>query len=278
MSHLDLMRIRVNGTDLAYVEQGSGEPVLFVHGTCTDWRLWDLFRPAVAARYRFISYSRRYHQPNAWPDDGALYSYQQHGADLVAFTRALCTEPVHVVGLSYGALLVVRAAIEHPELFRSVCAYDPPISDLLVDWPGGRSALEERARAFASIKGALLDGPVMDAIQMAYDWFEGETGAFARISPQLRQCILENAGTLRPQLMQPLPPPPTACETLASLKVPLLAMTGERSPTYFALVHSAMAHCLPVGATAKVIGGNSHVPLSRPDTFIEAVLEFIAAH
>ncbi len=278
MSEPELKQVRVNGTDFAYIEQGSGDAVLFVHGTCTDWRLWDIFRPAVAARYRFISYSRRYHRPNRWPDDGSLYSCQQHCADLVTFIQTLCPQPIHVVGLSYGALLVVRAAIERPELFRSVCAYDPPLSDLLADWPGGRAVLDERARAFVSMRDTLLDGRVTDAIQMAYDWFEGEVGAFGRISPQLRQCILDNADTFRPQLLQPLPPPVTSCGTLAAVKVPVLAMTGERSPPYFALVHSAMAHCLPPGSAAKVIGGNSHVPLSTPRTFIDAVLAFVAAH
>ncbi len=41
-----LRRIRANGVELAYVEEGSGDPVVFVHGACGDWRTFDVLRPA----------------------------------------------------------------------------------------------------------------------------------------------------------------------------------------------------------------------------------------
>ena len=46
-------QMSVNGTYLAYVEQGHGEVVLFIHGANGDWRTWDELRPIIAARYRF---------------------------------------------------------------------------------------------------------------------------------------------------------------------------------------------------------------------------------
>ena len=79
----------VNGTNLAYVEQGQGEVVLFIHGANGDWRTWDELRPIIATRYRFVSISRRYHQPNPWPGDGKDYSVQLHVNDVAAFISAL---------------------------------------------------------------------------------------------------------------------------------------------------------------------------------------------
>ena len=32
--------IHVNGTDLAYVTEGSSDPVVFVHGSLGDYRSW----------------------------------------------------------------------------------------------------------------------------------------------------------------------------------------------------------------------------------------------
>ncbi len=60
-----LKRMRVNGTELAYVEQGRGQPVVFVHGGFVDLTIWQQQVPAVAKQYRAIAYSRRY----AWPND-----------------------------------------------------------------------------------------------------------------------------------------------------------------------------------------------------------------
>ena len=66
-----IKQLHANGVDLAYVEEGKGTTVVFVHGANGDWRSWELFRPAVAERYRYVSYSRRYHLPNPWPGDGS---------------------------------------------------------------------------------------------------------------------------------------------------------------------------------------------------------------
>jgi hypothetical protein len=40
-------QMSVNGTNLAYVEEGQGEVVLFIHGANGDWRTWDELRPLI---------------------------------------------------------------------------------------------------------------------------------------------------------------------------------------------------------------------------------------
>jgi hypothetical protein len=52
---------RVNRVDLAYVEEGKGETVVFVHATDGDWRDWEGLRPLVAEKYHFVSLRLRYH-------------------------------------------------------------------------------------------------------------------------------------------------------------------------------------------------------------------------
>ena len=42
---VQVKQMSVNGVDLAYIEDGSGPTVLFVHGASGDWRTWDGFRP-----------------------------------------------------------------------------------------------------------------------------------------------------------------------------------------------------------------------------------------
>jgi pimeloyl-ACP methyl ester carboxylesterase len=52
--------VEVNGTRLSYVEHGSGEPVLFVHGAFTDLRAWEPIIEAMPKYYRSIAYTQRY--------------------------------------------------------------------------------------------------------------------------------------------------------------------------------------------------------------------------
>ena len=54
----------VNGTTLAYREQGDGEPVVFVHGGISDLRIWDQQLTPIGESYRAIAYSCRFARPN----------------------------------------------------------------------------------------------------------------------------------------------------------------------------------------------------------------------
>lgn len=45
----------INGIRLVYVEQGSGEPVLFVHGGISDLRTWKHQILVFAERFRAIA-------------------------------------------------------------------------------------------------------------------------------------------------------------------------------------------------------------------------------
>jgi hypothetical protein len=50
--------IEVNGVRLPYVEEGAGEPVVFVHGAISDLRTWpSAVSETVAKKYRFIVYA-----------------------------------------------------------------------------------------------------------------------------------------------------------------------------------------------------------------------------
>src|SRR5258706_15439364 len=115
-------QMSVNGTNLAYVEEGQGEVVLFIHGANGDWRTWDELRPLIATRYRFVSISRRYHQPNPWSGDGKDYSVQLHVNDVVAFINALGVGKVHLVGGSYGGIVALYVALQRPDPLWGVTA------------------------------------------------------------------------------------------------------------------------------------------------------------
>ena len=103
--------IAINGINIRYVEQGQGEPVVFVHGGTADLRAWKMQRDAIAARYRFISYSRRYHGSEPFADAGEQFSASVDADDLVGFVREIGYGPVHVVTWSNGGLRATLAAV-----------------------------------------------------------------------------------------------------------------------------------------------------------------------
>ena len=54
----------VNGYAMAYVEHGSGEPVILVHGTVSDYRYFRGQMEPFGDRYRTIALSLRHSYPS----------------------------------------------------------------------------------------------------------------------------------------------------------------------------------------------------------------------
>jgi non-heme chloroperoxidase len=101
---LPTKRAQVDGAELHYFEFGEGEPVVFVHGSIGDYRTWGYQFEPFSASYKVISYSRRYHYPNAWTGDGSDYTTGLHTDDLAAFIKSIGLGPAHAdfLGQSEG--------------------------------------------------------------------------------------------------------------------------------------------------------------------------------
>lgn len=58
--------IYVNGYDMAYLEQGTGQPVVLVHGAMSDFRYFSGVMNPLSAKYRIIAVSLRHYYPEHW--------------------------------------------------------------------------------------------------------------------------------------------------------------------------------------------------------------------
>lgn len=272
-----LRSMRVNGADLAYMEQGSGVPVVFVHGSVSDMTVWEPQRAAVARRYRFIALSRRYHGAGAWPDDGRNYSPATHVADLTAFLRQLDAGPAHLVGHSYGGRVVVAAALAAPELVRSLVVQEGTLTNLFADWPEARPALAAVERAFAAVRAAIKAGDALGAAGLFFEFVNNlPPGAAGRQDEARRRMIADNARTLPLQFAEPAPAPVTR-DQLRGLKIPTLLVTGAATRPHYALGIEALERCIR-GASTVVVPQATHTASNQnPAAFNDAVLAFLGA-
>jgi pimeloyl-ACP methyl ester carboxylesterase len=269
--------ISANGTEISYVSQGSGAPVVFVHGAVVDLRFWEPQRAAFAKQYRFISYSQRYHGAGAWPDEGKQYSAETHAADLSAFINALKLGPVHLVGLSYGGAVAALLATKEPQLLRTLTLAEPALFALLGDSPEGKVALEEWTQGALPMMAALKAGDNVGATKQLSALVIGDSVEnFDKLPPGLRQGLLDNARTL--PLLFAAPQPTITCDMLRGIKVPTLVIRGERTPRFFTTTNAALSKCM-AGSKAVTIANASHaMSFDNPMEFNRAVMGFIGQH
>lgn len=123
-----------HGITLHYVAEGTGVPVIFVHGSLSDGGYWADQIGLFAKQYRAIAYSRRYNDPNTNPAR-RRYSAVVDSDDLAAFIHTLHLGKVVVIGHSYGALTGLFLAARHPELVRALVLAELPAVSLLALLP-----------------------------------------------------------------------------------------------------------------------------------------------
>lgn len=110
-----------DGAELHYTDEGSGTPVVFLHGLGSSGLDWALQVAHFAPRYRCITFDARGSggsRDTVRP--GGPFSIKQHAADVAALLKHLGAAPAHVVGLSMGGMIGFQLAVDFPALVRSL--------------------------------------------------------------------------------------------------------------------------------------------------------------
>jgi pimeloyl-ACP methyl ester carboxylesterase len=109
----------VDGVELEYRTVGAGEPVVLVHaGIYADWFEPLLKEPALASRYRLVTYHRVGYAGSS--DASGSVSIKQQAAQLRALLAALKTERAHIVGHSSGGNISLQLALDSPQSVQSI--------------------------------------------------------------------------------------------------------------------------------------------------------------
>jgi esterase len=250
--------------ELPTTTQGAGPDVVLVHGALGDRRQWDAVAAALSSTFRTHAVSRRHHWPGPMPASGERYTYELHRDDVLAFTAAL-PGPVHLVGHSYGAGVVLLAAMQSPERVRSLTLIEPAFGSLLPEAGAGLAAEKtSRVSALARVR-ALVEAERHDEAAVAFiDWVQGGEGGFARLPEAARSALRENARTLGPTIAGSQPD--VSPVSLRGLRVPTLVVNGEQTRGYYRLIGEVTAASIP-GAKRAVVSGSGHM------TIVEAPAE-----
>ncbi|MBU1317685.1 MAG: alpha/beta fold hydrolase [candidate division Zixibacteria bacterium] len=108
----------INGVDTFIKIDGSGEPIVFVHGLGLDSSIWDDQIGCFSKSHETLVYDLRGHGKTDAPETG--YSYQQYSDDLGAVIDECLRPPVHIVGLSIGGAIAFHYARQNAHNVRSL--------------------------------------------------------------------------------------------------------------------------------------------------------------
>lgn len=264
--------VKINEVDLYWELTGRvGEALVLVHGSWGDHHGWDPIVPTLSRSFRVLTYDRRGHSRSGRPI--AQGSVREDVRDLSVLIEHLDLAPAHIVGSSFGGVIVLRLAAERPELFRTVSVHEPPLFGLFQGPAAGSriQSAQERIRAVLD----LLDGGQLEAGARRFmETVAFGPGAWAQFPTDLRQRFVFNASTFLDEERDP-ESRTVDLQTLAAFSRPALLTQGEISEPFFHVFVEALARTLPTAQRRTLIGAG-HVPqVSHPEEYTAAIESFI---
>jgi pimeloyl-ACP methyl ester carboxylesterase len=260
---------RINGYDMAYIELGSGRPLVCVHGTLGDFRVWSPVLGPLSRTHRVISLSLRHFFPEHWDGAGSDYTIDQHVADVIGFIEA-GPGPVDLMGHSRGGHIAFRVAQQRPDLLRRLVLAEPGGD---VDASFG-SAAEGAPASFATRYHAAANQVRAGDIDGGLMLFSELVGlAWAGVPNTVRQTWRDNAGTLLGQIREQRRSFSKA--DAEAIQTPTLFVGGADTTGPLPGVLRALAAHVR-GARVEIIPGARHFMFEDdPVRFCAVVLDFL---
>jgi len=129
-------RARVLDSEMAYVDTGAGDPVVFLHGNPTSSYLWRNVIPPVAQRHRCLA-PDLIGMGDSGRNPAGAYRFRDHARYLDAWFEALgLNQRVALVIHNWGSALGFYWAHRHPQRMRAVAYMEAIVQPLSwSDWP-----------------------------------------------------------------------------------------------------------------------------------------------
>jgi len=258
-----------DGARIRFVEQGTGEPVVLIHGlfgSLDDWRRTTTVMDDLGRDHRVIAFDLRGHGQSDKPLDPAAYGVEL-SRDLARLLDHLKIDRAHVVGYSFGGAVAGKLLITNPERFATAILGGSAVRQ--------RGTQQEIDAAEIQAKDFLSDPPMGTTLRRAFP---------ALSDAELRERSRQIFGPSNPQAMAAFVRGQVSLAVteadLAKIRVPVLAIIGSKDPNLRGV--NELKNLLP-SMPVKVIEGGTHIVDDQSGTprfpaFVEAIREFIKAH
>lgn len=137
-------RAELNHHSLSYIDAGTGEVILLLHGFCGNSGYWRLIFPEMAKDYRIIVPDLRGHGESGTPE--GPYSMESFADDIAALLEKLNIPKATLLGHSMGGYITLAFAEKYPNLLNRFGLIHS------TSFPDDEKGKEGRARNIALIR------------------------------------------------------------------------------------------------------------------------------
>ena len=255
--------VEAGGVALAVEEDGTGAPVVLVHGTAADRTVWRETIDSLGGRVRAISYDRRAYGDSGAPEPYGGTTIGEQADDLAELIEALGAAPAVLCGHGLGATICLDVLTRHRALARAAVLIEPPLLWLS---PIGTETMSDIRDA---IETGARDGGAAGAVD-AYLTQTSGSRVLELMGPE-RAAAARGAARAFAADFAATAGWSTARRELRALDVPVRLVAGRpgRVPSD---VTRALAELLP-DARVRELDTGHHPPLEDPHAVAAEILD-----
>lgn len=265
-------QVTINGAQLTVRERGAGEPVLFVHGSMGDECAAVVQEPVLIEQYRVIDYHRR-----GWGESEKLeaaISITQQAADAVAVLHHFGIPRAHLVGLSYGGVILLQAAVDYPSVVHSLALLEPALPAVLLTAPDfGAVAVEA-----GTLYGAGDKAGAIEVFGQAVIGEDFHTVCDKILPSGYFERWVADADTNFQFDMPALQAWSFTAEDAAKVTQPVLNMTGENTFSDFRTIYVTVKQWFPQAKSVVLADATHAMFQTNPAGSAEQLVAFFQSH
>lgn len=251
-----------DGTVISYLRRGTGQPLLFVHGTTADHRSGSAISEYLDSHLTVYAMDRRGRGASGNAPD---YDFMREAGDVAAVVEAIGA-PVALLGHSFGGLVGLEAALLTDKV-RRLLLYEPPVPTGVSTIPDGVPARIQALVDHGELEAA-MDVCLREVAQIP----EHELEAY-RQTP-LWEARIPHAATI-PRELAIEQTYRFDAERFAGLRMPTMLLLGEDSPQMYRQAVERLDAVLP-NSEVVILPGQQHIAHhTNPALLAKAVLRFL---
>jgi pimeloyl-ACP methyl ester carboxylesterase len=259
---------KVNGIELAYEIVGSGEPMLLIHGAHIADALQPLVTEPALEGFQHIRYHRQGLGGSTRPVEAGPTSVPVQAEDAGGLLDHLGVDRAHVVGHSFGGMIALELAVQHPTRVASLVLLEPAF----LATPAGEAFVRAVAPLVDRYDAGDAEGAVHGFLALVGDrsWRE----AIEQTVPGgIGQAVKDAATFFETELTGPSWTFGPA--QAAVISCPVLSVLGSRSSPLFVEGRRLLHGWFPACRDADIDGATHLLQMQAPGPVAAAIAAFL---
>lgn len=265
-------QVNVEGRAIRYATEGSGPPLLLLHGPPLDHQMWAPTIPYLVGRFRVVA-------PDLPGLGGSMPLEGEQPEQLVRAIAGLVTAlrmvPCAVAGASLGGGVALGLAARYPERVTALVG----VGALGLSWwpESGPARLARSARLAPGLLGLAMQaaprrlarGYLAAALS---DTYPADTALVDQAAAEMRSPTSRRT---QARMLARLDAWRALGRQLGAVRAPTLLVWGERDQIYGLPAAERLRHAIPGAALATLAGAGHLLSIERPAELAELMRSFL---